>query len=167
MKVISPARDSGVSMLPFSVITTKHGILRAHQSVLEPQLSTAVSCLLSLGIWGSSRAGWPQMCSLTYKTPALIKAKIKRAVGTADPKQQLSPPPPHSTTPLGPGETNHQFTSQQLALVVSLHDLPWLLLALRMRSLREGDSGEELRKSSSKTQSGGRREPLSHGGPCR
>lgn len=42
-----------------------------------------------------------------------------------------------TTTILRAQETNSQSTAQQLTLAISLHHLPWLSLALRMKSLAE------------------------------
>lgn len=150
-KVVSPLWDSGPSDLPFSIFTTNYGIFRACQSILGPQLSVAVFLFLSLGVRGYVRAGWPRLSSLAWKIPSPIKAKRDRAVGTGDPRQQIPPPCSTKCCLLGPGETDNQFTSQQLAPAVSLHDLTWLSLALRMRSRKEEDNGEDLWKDSSKT----------------
>ena len=87
---------------------------------------------------------------LAHGMPAPNKAKIEGVMGTGQPQTTAA----SSSTKCyscGPWETNDQFTSQQLALAVSLHNSPWLSLALRMRSYREGDNGEDLWKDSSKT----------------
>lgn len=119
----------------FSITTTNMASsmhMKLSQSPAE--LSRSLLSLFRHERFSQGQAGLS--CAPWHIKPALVKAKTERAVGTGDLRHQ---PPSYYTKyhSWGPGETNNQFMSQQLALAISLHDLPWLSLVLRMRSLKE------------------------------
>lgn len=132
-KVISLVWDSGPPAPPFLVITANHGISRASQCVLSRRWGSRL--LLSFSGHASvNQATLAPAVFLAPKMPASFKAKKRESHGHCWIPGNSFLLILLNATPSGPGETNNQFTSQQLAQAVSLHNLPWLSLALRMRS---------------------------------